>query len=97
MTTLLQMVWVSCEGENSADKEYLPMISLSPYDGFPAYYFPYIKNSGYRSPLVGVTLLKPERKYRPHGKLFIHEVMATVSSFCLLACSKVGKTLKLNQ
>ena len=58
-----QMVWVSCEGENPADKEYLPKISLSPFPGFPAYYFPYTKVPGYRSPLVGVMLFNPQRKY----------------------------------
>ncbi|MCL4121309.1 UNVERIFIED_CONTAM: hypothetical protein GTU68_041488 [Idotea baltica] len=54
------MVWVSCEGENPADKEYLPKVELSPNPGFPAYYFPYTKVPGYRSPLVGVMIYNPE-------------------------------------
>lgn len=59
----LQMIWVSCEGENPADKEYLPNIVLTPHYGFPAYYFPYTKTPGYRSPIIGVQIVEPERKY----------------------------------
>ncbi|KAB7498520.1 Sodium/potassium-transporting ATPase subunit beta [Armadillidium nasatum] len=54
------MIWVSCEGENPADKEYLPNIVLTPHYGFPAYYFPYTKTPGYLSPIVGVQIIEPE-------------------------------------
>ena len=54
------MVWVSCEGENPADQEYLPDIKMTPFHGFPAYYFPYTKTPGYRSPLIGVMFWNPE-------------------------------------
>lgn len=61
-----QNVWVSCDGENPADKEYLGPIIYYPKDiqGFPGYYFPYLNSEGYLSPLVAVKFERPVCKYR---------------------------------
>lgn len=49
-------VWVECYGENPADKEVLAgKIKYYPASqGFPFYYFPYMNQDGYVSPLVAV-------------------------------------------
>lgn len=57
-------MWVSCEGENAADKEHIGPIVLLPTPGFPEYFFPYSNNAGYLSPLVAVWFESPVRKYR---------------------------------
>ncbi|KAF2369186.1 Sodium/potassium-transporting ATPase subunit beta [Trinorchestia longiramus] len=56
-----KMIWISCEGENPADEEYVGPISYSPWRGFPAYYFPYRHTPGYLSPIVALefTNLQP--------------------------------------
>ena len=56
------MIWVSCEGENPADKEYIGDIKYYPFQGFPAYYFPYRHTPGYVTPIVGVEFKKPQCK-----------------------------------
>lgn len=53
-------IWISCEGENPADIEYLGPISYYPkVQGFPGYYYPYENSEGYLSPLVAVQFLRP--------------------------------------
>ncbi|XP_063914348.1 sodium/potassium-transporting ATPase subunit beta-2-like isoform X1 [Zophobas morio] len=53
-------IWVSCEGENPADVEYLgPVQFYPPVQGFPGYYFPFRNSEGYLSPLVAVRFLRP--------------------------------------
>lgn len=52
-------IWVSCEGENPADKENLGPIKILPSQGFPGYYYPYENNEGYLSPLVAVQFVRP--------------------------------------
>uniref|UniRef100_A0A4D5R9Z6 Sodium/potassium-transporting ATPase subunit beta-2 n=1 Tax=Scolopendra viridis TaxID=118503 RepID=A0A4D5R9Z6_SCOVI len=47
-----EMVWVTCEGENPADKENIGEIEYYPFAGFPAKYFPYKNVHGYLSPFV---------------------------------------------
>ncbi|CAH2210244.1 jg22124, partial [Pararge aegeria aegeria] len=54
------MVWVSCQGENPADRENIGPIQYLPYRGFPGYYFPYTNQEGYLSPLVAVHLQRPK-------------------------------------
>ncbi|KAH9636192.1 hypothetical protein HF086_007144 [Spodoptera exigua] len=58
----LNMVWVSCQGENPADRENIGPIQYMPYRGFPGYYFPYTNQEGYLSPLVAVHLQRPKSK-----------------------------------
>lgn len=53
------IVWLSCEGENPADKENIGPITYSPLQGFPAYHFPYLRTPGYLSPFVAVQLKQP--------------------------------------
>lgn len=57
---LLNTVWVSCEGENPADKDNMGPIQYKPERGFPGYYFPYKNTPGYLSPLVAVFFEKPK-------------------------------------
>ncbi|XP_076255063.1 sodium/potassium-transporting ATPase subunit beta-2-like isoform X1 [Rhynchophorus ferrugineus] len=54
-------IWVSCEGEMPADKEYIGSITYYPqnFQGFPGYYFPYLNREGYLSPLVAVRFERP--------------------------------------
>ncbi|XP_018016789.1 sodium/potassium-transporting ATPase subunit beta [Hyalella azteca] len=56
-----KMIWMSCEGENPADQEYVGPIRYSPWRGFPSYYFPYRNTPGYLSPIVALefTRLQP--------------------------------------
>lgn len=53
-------IWVSCEGENPADQEYLgPMRYFPKVQGFPGYYYPYENSEGYLSPLVAIQFTRP--------------------------------------
>jgi len=55
-----EQVWVSCDGENAADREGMGDIAYYPTDGgFPAKYFPYLNTEGYLSPLVAVKFKNP--------------------------------------
>jgi len=54
-----QMVWVSCKGENPADEEYIGKIVYTPWQGFPAYFFPYMNTPGYLPPIVAVQFTEP--------------------------------------
>jgi len=56
----LKMIWVSCDGENSADREHIGNVTYTPFRGFPAYYFPYKNVPGYLSPIVALQFQKPE-------------------------------------
>jgi len=53
------MVWLTCEGENPADKENIGEITYQPFQGFPAYYFPFRNTPSYLSPVVMVQFHKP--------------------------------------
>ena len=57
-----RMVWVSCEGENPADRENIGEIAYYPQPGIPDYYFPYENQKGYLSPAVFAHLKNPRRK-----------------------------------
>lgn len=52
-------VWVSCEGENPADKEYIGKIDYFPHNGFDEWFFPYRNQPGYMNPLVAVVFQDP--------------------------------------
>ncbi|KAL9927317.1 nervana 1 isoform 2-T2 [Glossina fuscipes fuscipes] len=56
--TELQQVWVSCNGTNAQDRESLGDIKYFPGQGFPAFYYPYINQPGYLSPLIAVQFEK---------------------------------------
>ena len=56
------MVWISCEGENPADRENLGKIEYYPKPGIPKYYFPYKNQPGYLSPIVFAHVTNPKRK-----------------------------------
>lgn len=54
-----QLVYVSCEGENPADKENIGPISYYPQQGIEYKYFPFTNQPGYLSPFVFVHFSKP--------------------------------------
>ncbi|XP_056642444.1 sodium/potassium-transporting ATPase subunit beta-2 [Diorhabda carinulata] len=56
-----QMVWVTCEGENPADKENIGPLRYIPQRGFSSQYFPFKNQDGYLSPLVAVHFETPKR------------------------------------
>lgn len=59
----LDTVWVSCEGENPADKEFIGTVEYLPYQGFPGYYYPFLDKRHYLSPLVAVHFKNITREY----------------------------------
>ena len=63
----LEVVWVSCEGENPADIENLgenvEFKSLNSEQGFHGNYFPFMNTEGYLQPLVAVRFLYVKRGY----------------------------------
>lgn len=62
----LEVVWVSCEGENPADIENLgtgiSYYSLSGEQGFLGSYFPFKNTKGYLQPLVAVQFTSIKRE-----------------------------------
>jgi sodium/potassium-transporting ATPase subunit beta len=52
-------VWVSCRGENGADREIIGDIEYYPTRGFPSYFYPYTNVANYLSPLVSVKFTRP--------------------------------------
>ena len=62
----LEVVWVSCEGENPADIENLgegtSYKSLSGEQGFLGRYFPFTNTPGYLQPIVAVQFTSIKRK-----------------------------------
>lgn len=63
----LEVVWVSCEGENPADIENLGKSisykSMGGEQGFLGKYFPFRKAPGYLQPLVAVRFESVKRKF----------------------------------
>ncbi len=56
------MVWMSCEGDNPADRENIGDIEYFPDPGIPSYYFPY-KNSGHPGPVIFAHFKNPRSTY----------------------------------
>ena len=57
--TPTQLVWMSCHGENPADKENIGPVEYHPHQGFPKHYFPYKNQPGYHPPLVAIVFKQP--------------------------------------
>jgi sodium/potassium-transporting ATPase subunit beta len=55
-------VWLSCEGRSEEDKQNLGIIEYFPEQGFPGYYYPFRRQTGFRSPIVAVHIVDPKRK-----------------------------------
>lgn len=53
-----QFLWVSCTGIYPADKEFLGLVDITPWHGFPLYYFPVEANA--RPLLLSLVLSGPE-------------------------------------
>jgi Sodium / potassium ATPase beta chain len=58
-----RQIWVSCHGENPHDTENVGPIEYVGTRGFPEFFYPFLNQPGYLSPLV------PIRLSRPAGKL----------------------------
>ncbi|XP_016977840.1 sodium/potassium-transporting ATPase subunit beta-1 [Drosophila rhopaloa] len=56
-----QQIWVSCNGHLNKDKENFQDISYFPSQGFPSYYYPFMSQVGYLSPLVAVQFNSPPK------------------------------------
>lgn len=54
-----QKIWVSCNGHYGKDTEQFQNITYYPSQGFPIYYYPYLNQPGYLSPLVAVQFNDP--------------------------------------
>lgn len=54
------MIWVTCDGENEADRENIGPIRQSPR-GFPGFYYPCTSEEGCTDPLVSIQFQKPNR------------------------------------
>ncbi|XP_023349243.1 sodium/potassium-transporting ATPase subunit beta-2 [Eurytemora carolleeae] len=48
----MRMIWLSCEGETAADEEHMGKVHYVPWQGFPGYYYPYLNQQHYLSPIV---------------------------------------------
>lgn len=63
----LEVVWVSCEGENPADIENLGRAisykSMGKVQGFLGTYFPFLSSKGYLQPIVAVQFESITRKF----------------------------------
>jgi sodium/potassium-transporting ATPase subunit beta len=55
-----KMVWLSCQGENAADKENIGELEITPDPGIPAVYFPFLRQKGFKSPMVAIKFMRPE-------------------------------------
>lgn len=78
-------VWFSCAGENPADKENLGLVEYFPSQGIPTYYFPYLKQSGYKAPFLFVRLASPL-----HGVLINVECKAWAKNIHPSRLDRVG-------
>ncbi|XP_051859185.1 sodium/potassium-transporting ATPase subunit beta-1 isoform X2 [Drosophila albomicans] len=54
-----QKIWISCNGHYGKDKEQFQNISYYPSQGIPTYYYPYLNQPGYLSPIVAVQFNSP--------------------------------------
>lgn len=54
-----QLIYITCEGENAADKENIGEIEYHPQQGIEFKYYPYTNQPGYLSPFVFVHFKKP--------------------------------------
>jgi len=54
-----RIVYITCEGENAADKENIGPINYYPQHGIDFKYFPFTNQPGYLSPFVFIHFLKP--------------------------------------
>lgn len=78
-------VWFSCEGENPADKENLGLVEYTPSQGIPAYFYPYLFQTGYQSPFIFVRLTNPV-----HGVLINVECKAWAKNIHPSRLERVG-------
>lgn len=93
-------IWVSCEGENPADVEYLgPIQFYPPIQGFPGYYFPYRNSEGYLSPLLAVRIHRPVCMflYKNFFSQFIRCSCFSAGIVINIECRAWAKNIKYNR
>ncbi len=79
-------VWVNCRGENPADTESMGELKYYPASrGLPSMYFPYMRQKGYRSPVVAVQFLNP-----PVGQLVHVECRAWAKNIGYDRTDRIG-------
>jgi len=52
-------IWLSCQGKYKPDEDTTGPITLHPYPGFDAFFYPYTNTKGYLAPLVALELSNP--------------------------------------
>lgn len=52
-------IGLTCQGEYAADRENIGNMTYAPSVGFPKFFYPYLNQEGYRSPLVMVRFNNP--------------------------------------
>lgn len=97
-----RMVWLTCEGENPADKENLGKIEYQPMPGIPDYYFPFENQENYLSPGIFARLTNPKSKFA-----FLHFSKNFSSNCCpfllaegvliAISCKAWAKNIKHDQ
>ncbi|KAK9510374.1 hypothetical protein O3M35_005174 [Rhynocoris fuscipes] len=58
----LNTIWVSCHGEGAVDNESIGPVEYYPQPGFAGYYYPFLNDVGYLSPIVAVHFKRPACK-----------------------------------
>uniref|UniRef100_A0A1B6E7W0 Sodium/potassium-transporting ATPase subunit beta n=2 Tax=Clastoptera arizonana TaxID=38151 RepID=A0A1B6E7W0_9HEMI len=54
-----ETVWVSCDGEMPADKEFVGPITYIPGPGIPGYFYPFNGQKGYLNPIIAIQFETP--------------------------------------
>lgn len=52
----LRMVWLECHGATGHDQEWLGPIAYMPMHGFPGYFYPFLNQQHYLSPVVWIQM-----------------------------------------
>lgn len=82
-------IWVTCRGENGADKEILGDIQYYPTRGFPSYFYPFLSTPGYLSPLVAVKFVRPTRKYSASASVKIQDFSSIKCFFSTFSANQI--------
>ena len=54
----LRMVWIDCHGATPHDEEYMGPVTYMPIQGYPGFFFPFLGQQHYLSPVVWIQLEK---------------------------------------
>ena len=62
-------VWLSCDGANNVDKEFVGQIDYFPISGFPAQYFPFNGRADYLAPMVALRFTNLTGKIKTSSRI----------------------------